>query len=254
MVAPPLWQLHTSIDAVIFDCDGTLSSIEGIDELAKINNIGDEVKKMTADAMGSTGLNPALYQKRLDLVRPTQTQVNALSDLYLQHQSTDALALIDILKRLNKSVYVISAGLYPAVLLFSEKMGIPRENVFAVDVRFDAQGNYIDFDSTSELISHSGKRTVVTELIHKQPRTAYIGDGLNDLSVRNLVTRFIGYGGAFFRESIAAMCDFYVKTPNFSPILPLVLTRSESESLSKQDRDFYQNGFSFLQDGHVLIR
>ena len=54
----PVWQLKTSIDALIFDCDGTLSRIEGIDVLADQNGVGDAVKQLTHDAMTHMGLNP----------------------------------------------------------------------------------------------------------------------------------------------------------------------------------------------------
>jgi phosphoserine phosphatase len=34
------WQLQHPLDAVVFDCDGTLSQIEGIDALAEKNDVG----------------------------------------------------------------------------------------------------------------------------------------------------------------------------------------------------------------------
>ena len=39
----PTWQLDHPINAIVFDCDGTLSIIEGIDELARNNGVGDAV-------------------------------------------------------------------------------------------------------------------------------------------------------------------------------------------------------------------
>ena len=134
----PAWQLKTPLNAIIFDCDGTLSTIEGIDELAKNNGVDDAVLSLTAQAMGATGMNPELYQKRLDLVYPSEEQVLALGQHYIATQVPDAHPVIQLLKRLNKTVYLVSAGLYPAVKIFGRMLNIPQENIFAVDVLFDA--------------------------------------------------------------------------------------------------------------------
>src|SRR5689334_13073539 len=107
------WQLKNPINAVIFDCDGTLSSIEGIDELAKNNGAADIVQRLTADAMGKSGINPDLYAKRLALVKPTYAEVMALGQQYIDHSVPDINELILLFKRQNKSVYIVSAGLNP---------------------------------------------------------------------------------------------------------------------------------------------
>ena len=138
----PTWQLQTPIQAVLFDCDGTLASIEGIDELAKNNRVGGAVETLTADAMGKSGINFDLYQKRLDLVRPTQEQVITLGQHYFSNQVPDAKDVIALLQRLNKSVYLISAGLFPAVSLFGKLLQIPEENIFAVNIDFDTNGTF----------------------------------------------------------------------------------------------------------------
>lgn len=54
----PKWQLAMNISAIIFDCDSTLSSIEGIDELAETKNVQQEVSRLTELAMNKTGINP----------------------------------------------------------------------------------------------------------------------------------------------------------------------------------------------------
>ncbi|TAK75879.1 MAG: phosphoserine phosphatase, partial [Gammaproteobacteria bacterium] len=61
----PIWQPQAPIPAIVFDCDGTLSMIEGIDELAKHNGVSEAVQALTAEAMEKTGLHPDLYRQRL---------------------------------------------------------------------------------------------------------------------------------------------------------------------------------------------
>jgi phosphoserine phosphatase len=98
-------QLQQPMDAIIFDCDGTLSSIEGIDELARQNGVAAPVAALTAIAMGRTGINPDLYQERLSLVKPHSEQVLALGREYYQEITPDARAVVQIFQRLEKAIY-----------------------------------------------------------------------------------------------------------------------------------------------------
>lgn len=246
----PHWQLQTPISAIVFDCDGTLSSIEGIDRLAKNNGTEDIVQAMTAEAMGSVGLNPGLYEKRLELVYPEQQQVFDLGLSYFTHQVPDIKAIIDLLQRLGKTIYIISAGLFPAVSIFGGLLGVPLENIFAVGIYFDPQGHYIDFDRASPLVQAEGKRILITKLQKKHPDLLYVGDGLNDVAVRDLVTRFVGYGGIFYREKIEKMCEFYIRTPSMTALLPLALTSEERGLLTPAEQGLYQKGIEAAINSH----
>ncbi len=239
---PPSWQLKTPLDAIIFDCDGTLSTIEGIDELAEKNGKGALVRELTAEAMGKTGINPLLYQQRLQLVLPTKEQVVALGQEYIKHLTKDADVVIQLLQRLGKEIYIISAGLFPAVSIFGEALHVPAKNIFAVGIQFDSQGRFVDFEKNSPLTHSDGKRKIVTYLTEKHAQVGYIGDGLNDLAVYDLVTRFIGYGGAYYRENIEARCQYYIDIASMTPLLPLVLTQDEYTQLTPEERELYQQG------------
>ena len=221
------YQLLEPVDAILFDCDGTLSGIEGIDELALARQVSAEVKKLTAEAMGQGGLNVALYEKRLNLVLPTSTQMDWLGEQYFQHRTPDITYVLDILRRLNKSIYIVSAGLMPAVKKFAELLGINPNNIFAVPIYFDEAGDYRDFDRTSPLVREFGKRVIVQKIKEKHARCVYVGDGLNDLETYDLATRFIGYGGAYYRKNIEEQCEFYITTPSIMPLLSLCLTEEE---------------------------
>ncbi len=223
--------LSTPLDAIVFDCDGTLSYIEGIDELAKLNGVDKPVTQLTAAAMGQSGINPQLYAERLNLVLPTSLQVDGLGDNYFQHKAPDLLAVLAVFAQLNKAMYIVSAGLYPAVARFAGLLNIPTKNVFAVDIYFDTAGKYRDFDHYSPLVTNEGKRAIALQLQQRHPRVAYIGDGLNDVAVKDVVTRFIGYGGAYYRENIQRMCEYYITTPSLLGLLSLCLTLDEMAQL-----------------------
>jgi phosphoserine phosphatase len=245
---PPSWQLPSPLDAIIFDCDGTLSSIEGIDELAAQSSATQTVQELTAVAMGKTGLTPAIYQQRLDLVAPTAQQMGLLSKQYCINLTADSANVIQLFRRLNKSIYIVSAGLLPAIVTFGKTLGIPKENIFAVDIQFDRNGNFIKYDNSSPLTRSDGKRVIINELLKKHPRIGYIGDGLNDYAVYDLVTRFIGYGGIYYRKNIEALCEYYIRTASMTPILPLLLTADEVSQLTEAEEKLYRQGKEYFCD------
>lgn len=247
------WQPEAPLDCVIFDCDGTLSSIEGIDQLADNHGSGDRVKELTAEAMGKSGINPVIYKKRLDLVNPNRENINILADCYIQNCVPDTFDVIQLLKRLNKSIYIVSAGLYPAVARFGEYLTIPPENIFAVNITFDSFGNFIDYDYSSPLTQNAGKRIVVSELKKMHSRIAYVGDGLNDLVTKDLVTRFIGFGGIYYRKNIEDQSPYYIKAGSMSALLPLVLTKSEYVTLTSPEKNIYAKGLAEIPAGNVTI-
>lgn len=252
MIALP-WQLTDPIHAVIFDCDGTLSKIEGIDELATNNDVSHIVQGLTQDVMGKSGMRSDIYEKRLQLVNPTHEQIIDLGEKYIQHRISDALDVINLLKSLNKPVYIISAGIFQAVAIFAKWLGIEEDHVYAVNITFDKNGRYLDFDQQSSLINRKGKQTIVNSLNNHHTRLGYIGDGLNDYEVYDLVTRFIGYGGAYYRSNIAELCKFYVKTASLAPILPLLLTQTEYHQLNKPYQSLYDKGLEAIMNNQVLI-
>lgn len=247
------WQLSKSIDAIIFDCDGTLSQLEGIDELARINGVDEQVVAMTQDAMSNSGMNPDLFAKRLARVKPTRIQLQQLANSYYQHCVDDVLQVIQILQSLKKSIYVVSAGNNPAVKLFAEKLGIAAEHVYAVDLLFDDQGEYRGFDHRSPMTSRDGKRQVVAELSKQHDAILHVGDGLNDYVAHDMVARFVGYGGAFYREKVAACAAFYIRCASMLPLLPLTLTQAEAEALTAEAKAAYLSGVSLIDTNQVQI-
>jgi len=246
----PSWQLSDPVNAIVFDCDSTLSSIEGIDFLAKNNGVGEAVKSLNQE-VGKSSVNPILYQQRLDLVVPRREQVHALGHQYFAHRAPDISDVINLFKRLNKSVYLVSAGMNPAVKMFGEMLQIPAENIYAVDLRFDQQGNFLDFERTSPLVNHDGKRAVIQELKNRHKHIIHIGDGFNDIVTLDLVTRFIGYGGVAYRKNIAELCQYYISTLSFAPVLPLALTSEEIMALLPDENALYQLGLAALNEGKV---
>ena len=235
------WFLSSAIDAVSFDCDSTLSKVEGIDELAKKNKTYEKVNELTHKAMSNTGLSKTLYQQRLDIVKPNSKQTEMLANHYMKEITHGVDILLAVLRSLKKKIFIISAGNNPSVNLFANQLNIPINNVFAVDIYFDNNGNYEGFNEKSPIITHYGKNRILDDIKKTSPRILHVGDGMNDLEVKENVTRFVGFGGHVIREKVKEQSEFYINTPSLIPLIPLCLTHNEFISLKKNQRDLVTN-------------
>lgn len=246
---PIHYQLDKPIDAVVFDCDGTLSTIEGINYLAEVNGVGERVKVLTEQAMSVSGISDSLYEERLSLVRPKRQQVVDLALTYFSARVHQVVAVIELLQSLGKVVYVVSAGINPAVKLFASMLAIPANQVIAVDVWFDTDGNFEGYDKSCPCGHFSGKKVIAQKIRADHPRLVWVGDGMNDVVVKDDVERFVGFGGQYYREKVAAVSDFYMKSTSMAPLLPLVLTIDEVSALA--DKQLFQVGVSRIEAGEV---
>ena len=232
--------LITPINAISFDCDSTLSSIEGIDVLAHENNVGNDVAKLTAIAMNDAGLSPKLYQDRLDLVKPTLSQLLNLATQYRETKTKDLDITLAILKILEKAIFIISAGNNPAIKGFGKQLAIPEKNIYAVDIIFNKEGQYSNFDRYNPLTRSGGKNNIIKLINRQYKRIAHIGDGLNDLDTQGQVTRFIGFGGHAYRKNIEQKSNYYTNSQSMLAILPFILTKEEVQSLPNKYKIAYE--------------
>ncbi len=254
MTTRPSWQLTTPMDAIIFDCDSTLSRIEGINELALINGVGPEVLRLTRIAMDEIGVTADLYRQRINLVKPSHQQLLDLGQRYFFDRSDDVLAVLEIYKQLSKSLYIVSAGLNPAVKIFGEMLGIPEQHIFAVDATFNEDGSFKSYDENCPLTDSGGKPKLVQQIAQVRGRVMHVGDGMNDFEAHDFVDRFIGFGGSGYREKVAEACQFYIKSASLAPLLPLSLTEEEVARLDSQAQTIYAEGMSYIDDDGVIIR
>ena len=243
-----IWPLA---DAVFFDCDGTLSRIEGINFLAERNGVGQIVIELTEHAMSQASLSKELYEQRLSHVRPSRRDFDHLVQAYYDNVSEDLIPVITLLQALGVAVYVISAGNNPAVSEFAQKLGIPACQVFCVDVAFDQLGNFQSYDQSSPLIRSGGKAELIQQVraSHGWSQVVLVGDGMNDAEASGAVEVFVGYGGHGYREKIAEMASVYLSHPSMAALLPIVLSSSETNQLSKVDKQLYEKGLRVLSDG-----
>jgi phosphoserine phosphatase len=205
---------------VLFDCDSTLSAIEGIDELAV--HCRDDVEQLTDAAMRGRIPLEQVYGRRLQLVQPTRAALDALGRQYVERLVPDARETVAALQAAGVDVRIISGGLLPAVLAAARELGVDRDHVAAVGISFNDDGTYAGFDDTSPLTMSGGKRRAIEQWNIERP-AVMVGDGKTDLEARPVVDLFVAFAGVVERPSVVAAADVVVRANSLAPLLPLVL-------------------------------
>ena len=210
------------LNLIFIDCDSTLSSIEGIDELARLR--GPETfracEDMTNRAMDGHIAIEDVYGARLALIRPSADECDRIGQLYIDTIEPTALEFVARVKDLGWEPIIVSGGLTQAIVPFARFLGI--EKVRAVDLRFGAGGTYLGFDESCPTARMGGKRIVIEadRAALGAGKVVMIGDGSSDLETQPFVDLFVGYGGFVARAKVKAEAKAFVT--RLTDILPLL--------------------------------
>jgi len=207
---------------VLFDCDSTLSAVEGIDELARRAGVGEEVAALTARAMAGEVPLEAVYGQRLELIRPTREDLDWLAARYLERITPGAEETVAALVGDGVAVHLISGGLRPALVPLAAQLAIPGQNLHAAGIEFDADGNYLDFEQDSPLAHSGGKTSICRTVVPAGEEAVMIGDGVTDLETLQAGIDFIGFGGVVVREAVKRQAPAYVEESSLLALLPLL--------------------------------
>lgn len=204
---------------VFFDVDSTLVTIEGIDVLGGGN---PEIARLTDAAMNGEIPLDEVYARRLEMIRPTRAQVDALARQYVSSLTTGARETIATLRASGVTVHLVTAGIAQAITPLAQHLGV--RNVHAVSLTFDDDDNYADFDRRSFLTRPGGKELVVRDVrARSKGRAAFVGDGASDLEAKPAVDLFIGFGGVVVRDRVKAGADVFVEDHDLRAVLPHLL-------------------------------
>lgn len=207
---------------VFFDCDSTLVAIEGIDELAKLKGKYDQVGLLTKQAMSGQYDLSEVFAKRLDLIKPSKKDLEAVGNMYIENLTPGAKELVKSLLNSNRNVFIISAGYQISLQILAKYLNIPSKNVFGVSLDFDSKGNYLGFNENQVLTRSTGKKELISQMNINLNQTAMVGDGANDLAVRDIVKLFIGFRGAKKNDFMEKNAKILVNDDNLLPVLTLI--------------------------------
>ena len=195
---------------VFFDVDSTLVTIEGINVLGAGN---PEITQLTERAMNGEIALEDVYAKRLEIIRPRRAAIEALAERYVGSVIPGAEKTLAALREAGAQIHLVTAGIAQAVLPLASHLGVPERAVHAVALRFNAAGDYEDFDRRSFLTRGGGKELVVRDVrARMHGRAALVGDGVSDLEAKPAVDLFIGFGGVHVRPKVKENADVFAMT------------------------------------------
>jgi phosphoserine phosphatase len=191
--------------SLVLDVDSTLCGVEGIDWLAERRGpeIARQVRELTTRAMEGEIPLERVYGERLAAIRPGRDDIEALATVYMETLAPGAASVVTTLRRGGVRVVLVSGGLRPAIEPLARQLGV---DLCAVDIRFDARGDYAGFESDSPLATQRGKQALVEGLSLARPAIA-VGDGATDLAMRAAVDTFIAFTGFATRPAVVAAAD-----------------------------------------------
>ena len=197
---------------LLFDCDSTLSAIEGIDELGRLRGpeVFKAVEEMTTKAMDGSTPMESIFAKRLDMIKPTLKELESIGQKYIQQVEPTALDTIKKLKAVGWTVMIVSGGFTQAIRPLAQYLGIER--VEAVELRFNADGSYAGYVESCPTAKSKGKNVVAFKLRDefKAYQTVLVGDGASDLEVKGDVDKMIGFGRYTARPKVKAGADAFI--------------------------------------------
>lgn len=206
---------------LIFDCDSTLSSIEGIDELARVRgaDIFKRVEEMTNEAMDGKIPVEAVFGRRLQIILPEAQHVAQVGQQYIDTIEPDAKAVIEAARVAGWTPMIISGGFRQAIRPLANFLGIER--VEAVDLFFDENGRYHGFDESYPTTRSGGKPEVINQLRRElnPSKIVMIGDGVSDLETKPVVDLFVGFGRYMAREKVRLNASAFISRLSDLPAL-----------------------------------
>ena len=194
------------------DCDSTLSTIEGIDELArgKGGDVFERVVELTNAAMNGEIPIGEVFPRRIEMIRPDRELCDAVAALYVETIVPGAEEMIRELKEAGWLPVILSGGFAPLIQPLAERLGIAH--VEAVPLYFHEDGSYKGYGEDYPTTRNLGKNEVIREW--KQAllpeRVVMMGDGMSDLETKPDVDDFIGFGGVVARPKIEKGSDHWL--------------------------------------------
>ncbi len=267
MSLPKGWK---GADILFLDCDSTLSSIEGIDELAE--RAQADVAELTNRAMAGELALEDVYGERLRTIQPTAVDFEWLGQRYIDTEVEGASRVIQLLTELGVECHILSGGLLPGILPFAAHLGIPEERVHAVPYPFQGAHN----DQSGEapageanqpdgqpvdpvavacahpLAQNGGKPAMIEKIcaepLHYRKRRMIVGDGNSDLEAAPNVGLMVGFGGVAAREKVQQQAHLFLTENNLYAVAALAAGNLRAEEIRAADIELYMLGIEQLSD------
>jgi len=219
---------------IVMDVDSTVIQDEVIDLLAQMAGKGDEVARITEQAMrGELDFADSL---RLRVAALAGLPQSALAEVAAAVTLTPgARTLCRTLKRLGFHVCLVSGGFEEVVIPVTAELDVDRMRAN----RLEVVDGLLTGRVVGDIVDRAGKRRALEEFAAEfgvpLPRTIAVGDGANDLDMLEAA----GLGVAFnAKPSVRAAADMSLSVPYLDSVLFLLgVTREEIEEADAADLD-----------------
>jgi phosphoserine phosphatase len=255
---------------VFFDCDSTLTSVEGINVLAESAGKGWRVKVLTEAAMNGEIELEGIYDKRLKTLNATRGQVRAIREAYKANIVPDSTSVIETLQALGHKIYIVSGGLAEPVIEFGLHLSIPRQNIYAVNLEYDQlSGQWWQSDDhqpnvdvrylayTQETLTLSkGKIDIIREVLAgTSGKSLLIGDGISDLMASTAVDLFVGFGGVTTRSQVRNNSPLFIRSESMAPLLSIAAGPASLKLLGGTPyQEVSERSLQMVADGAITFR
>jgi phosphoserine phosphatase len=194
------------------DCDSTLSTIEGIDELGRARGpeVFKLVEQLTHQAMNGEVPIGEVFGRRMEIIRPDRATADAVARLYLDTIVPGAPEMIARLKTEGWTPVILSGGFEPLIRPLAKALGI--DDVEAVPLHFNVTGDYAGYGTDYPTTRNGGKPEIIREWKQAMLPEAVLmmGDGISDLEAKGEVDLFIGFGGVVSRPPVEKGADVWL--------------------------------------------
>jgi len=195
-----------------FDCDSTLSAIEGVDELARLRgpDVFAEVEALTNAAMNGEIPIHDVFARRLDIIQPSLSLCTEVAQAYIQRIEPHCLETLNTLRDHGWTVVILSGGFLPVIEPFAKFLNISA--IEAVPLNFHPDGSYAGFDASYPTTRNGGKPAIIEDWKKRlNPHSVImVGDGVSDLETIPTVDLFIGYGGVVSRQHVQQAAAVFI--------------------------------------------
>lgn len=213
--------MNVNFSTICFDVDSTLVRCEGLDWLAEQKGVGEEVKNLTNQAMNGEVPMEAVFEEKLDIIRPSRKELQTVGEYYCSQLTDGAEEMLDILHQLNVDVWLVTGSFYDALYPLAKRLNVPHNRIHANEVFYDRAEEYRGINLDCSLTKASGKAKCAS-VIGRGQQVAFVGDSVTDLAAKPVVKTFVGFGGVVTRQKVKDEAEFFIKSPSLLPLLALV--------------------------------
>ena len=201
---------------MFIDCDSTLSTIEGIDELGRSRgeDVFEQVVALTNAAMNGEIPISEVFPRRMEMIRPDRGLCDAIARRYIDEMVDGVPELISEACQRGWLPVILSGGFAPLIAPLAKRLGV--DHVEAVPIDFDDSGEYVGYGHDYPTTRNHGKNEVIRDWKQAMlpERVVMIGDGVSDLETQEDVDLFVGFGGVVERDKVRKGCDYWLEDMN----------------------------------------